>query len=201
MKARHYLLAAALIVTAWFSFIADKAPGGGVAEPVERTGHTNAQKKPQPQSKSAALAPPVAGPAAVATVDASKSNAEKGNGKPEPLILALRNRAELIGGATVAGNTNGLFGSQSWTPPPAPEPKPSAAPPPTAPALPFTFLGKKLEDGSWEVYLGRGDNTLIVQEKTEIDATYRVESIKPPTLTLTYLPLNQMQTMPIGGVE
>lgn len=196
MKARHYLMAIALIATAWFSFFADKTPGSGIAQPTERT---PAQKKPQVQAKGSPIVVAAVGPSLAGAVEAGKGNADRG--KSEPVILALRDRAELIGGASTANKANGLFGNQSWTPPPAPPPKPSAPPPPTAPALPYTFLGKKLEDGSWEVYLGRGDNTLIVHEKTEIDATYRVESIKPPTLTLTYLPLNQMQTMPIGGTE
>jgi len=210
VKARHFLMAIALIATAWFSFFADKTPGSGIAEPAE---HAGPQKKPQkePQkelqkelqtsARGVPSAAPLTSQSAAPAVDASKSTADKGKSRPEPVILALRNRAELIGGASAANKGNGLFGSQSWTPPPAPPPPPSAPPPPTAPALPFTFLGKKLEDGNWEVYLGRGDNTLIVHEKTEIDATYRVESIKPPTITLTYLPLNQMQTMPIGGAE
>jgi hypothetical protein len=31
-----------------------------------------------------------------------------------------------------------------------------------------------------------------------LDGTYRVESIAPPVLTLTYLPLNQQQQLNIG---
>ena len=66
-----------------------------------------------------------------------------------------------------------------------------------------TYLGrrKKLEDAVWEVYLSKDDHTFIVREKSVVDTNYRVESIKPPTLTLTYLPLNQMQTLSIGGAD
>ena len=79
-------------------------------------------------------------------------------------------------------------------------PSPSP-PPPTAPTLPFIYLGKKVDDHIWEVYLARGEQTYIVREKTLIDNTYRVDSIRPPTLSLTYLPLNQAQTLSIGGID
>jgi hypothetical protein len=67
--------------------------------------------------------------------------------------------------------------------------------------LPYTFLGQKLEDGAWEVYLAHGDQTFIVHEKSMIEDIYQVESIKPPTLTLTYMPLKQTQTLTIGGAN
>jgi hypothetical protein len=31
-----------------------------------------------------------------------------------------------------------------------------------APPLPFAYLGKKLEGGQWEVYLGRGEEVLFI---------------------------------------
>lgn len=95
-----------------------------------------------------------------------------------------------------------LFGLRSWTPPPPP---PStthvAAPPPMAPPLPFTLVGKKLESGAWEVYLSRGDNTYIVREGTRFADHYRVERISPPQMTLTYLPLEQSQTLSVGDAQ
>ena len=39
----------------------------------------------------------------------------------------------------------------------------------------------------------------IVREGMSLDGSYRVKSIAPPTLTLIYLPLKQLQTIPIGG--
>jgi hypothetical protein len=67
-----------------------------------------------------------------------------------------------------------------------------------APALPFAYLGKAVSNGEWEVFLTRGDQTLIVRNKMVIDGVYRVESIEPPGLTLTYLPLKQVQQLNIG---
>ncbi|WP_382174774.1 hypothetical protein [Hydrogenophaga luteola] len=70
-----------------------------------------------------------------------------------------------------------------------------------APPLPFSFLGKKAEGGAWEVYLARGDLSYIVREGTTFAEVYRVESIRPPEMTLTYLPLEQTQVMNIGAAQ
>lgn len=87
------------------------------------------------------------------------------------------------------------FAVRDWTPRPPPAPP---APPPTAPPLPFTFLGKKLEDGKWQVFLGQHDKTHIAREGDSINGLYRVDSIRPPVMTFTYLPLQQPQTLAVG---
>jgi hypothetical protein len=48
------------------------------------------------------------------------------------------------------------------------------------------------------VYLARGEQTFIVREGSALDGLYRVDRIAPPSLALTYLPLGQSQTLPIG---
>lgn len=171
MNARRFLLAAALATAAWLALYGDKAPADGIAEPVARA-PARAAERSTPASAAAA--------------------------SREPMILALQARDTLIGGASTDRPARGLFGSQSWTPPPPPPPKPPPPPPPTAPPLPFVYLGKKMEDGKWEVYLSRGERVYIVRMQDVIDGFYRVESIQPPTLTLTYLPLSQTQTLAIG---
>ncbi|HYD82013.1 MAG TPA: hypothetical protein VEC06_19595 [Paucimonas sp.] len=178
MKPRHLLLAAGLVAAGWPAFFGDKTPAGGIAEPLVRA--PGLAEKP-------AQSPRAASPASARTA-------------PAVDILVLRSREELIGGARAAADAGALFSNQSWTPPPPP-PKPAPPPPPTAPPLPFTYLGKKIEGGAWEVYLARGDQTYILREQSVVDGTYRVESIKPPTLSITYMPLNQMQTLTIGGAD
>lgn len=135
-------------------------------------------------------------------------------------ILALQDRADLLGQSAPTPAPKSppksakgsppvpdqlkpepLFDSQTWNPPPPPPPKPAPPPPPVAPPLPYLVLGKKLEDQSWEVYLARGEQTFIAREKGTLENQYRVDSIKPPTMTLTYLPLNQVQTLTIGGTD
>jgi hypothetical protein len=176
MKPRHLAMGAALLLAAGLVLFGDKTPDAGVAEPVER----------------AARAP---APVAVASAPTTRPGVE-------PVILRLLPRAELMGESGADGTP--LFGSQNWNPPPPPPVKASAmqAPPPppapTAPPLPFTLIGKSAGSGVYEVYLARGDQVFLVREKTTIDGTYRVDKIVPPMLTLTYLPLNQVQQLNIG---
>lgn len=92
-----------------------------------------------------------------------------------------------------------LFQTRSWTPPPPPPPPRPAPAAPTAPPLPFTFLGKKQQDGQWEIFLGSGDITYLVREGQTFASTYQVQSIRPPNMTLVYVPLKQVQTLAIGS--
>jgi hypothetical protein len=108
-------------------------------------------------------------------------------------ILALRPR-------TVSAETRALFAATSWAPPP-PKAEPPPQPPPTAPALPFRYLGKQWTGELWEVFVSRGEQTLLLRENQTVEATYRIDSIKPPQMVLTYLPLNEQQTMNIGAAE
>jgi hypothetical protein len=115
-------------------------------------------------------------------------------------VLRLRPREAPPRWDPDGGGPAGLFASHSWEPPPPPV-APAPPPPPTAPPLPYTYVGKKLEAGAWEVYLARGDQVLVVRPDTVIENTYRVGAILPPTLNLTYLPLNQLQPLSIGAPD
>jgi len=104
---------------------------------------------------------------------------------PDVAVRDLIPRVRLIAKRQPGGPVTDLFASRNWAPPPAPAAPPPALLPPAAPAPPqFTYLGKRRDEGGWQVYLGRGDLALIVREGETIDGGYRVESIKPPTLTL-----------------
>lgn len=179
MSPRHIALGAALLVAAGFVLFGDKSPAGAVVEPAPR---------------SAAAAVP-AKPAATARASSAASKPAA----PEVTILRLEPRATLIADGNAApGEGASAFGTQNWTPPPPPPPAPPPPPPPTAPALPFTYLGKAASNGEWEVFLARGDQTLIVRDKMVIDGVYRIDAIAPPSLTFTYLPLKQVQQLNIG---
>lgn len=174
MKPRHIAMAVALVAAALLVVFGDNTPEDVVAEPVER-----------------AQAP--------AAAPATETRAAPDKDK-NVAILRLVPREVLIGDSDdrFDGGENGVFARQDWTPPPPP-PAPAPAPaPPSAPPLPFTFIGKSLQDGVWEIYLARGERTHLVRENTVIDGMYRVDAIKPPVLTLTYLPLNQVQQLNIG---
>jgi hypothetical protein len=197
-RVRHVALGAALVGAVLLVAFGDRSPDGEVAEAVERPVHPAAPAAPV--SVPVPAAGPAATPAAPAPARAGADGAD-GASAAQP-ILALVPRETLIGDSDArfgAGdNGPGPFGRQDWTPPPPPPPPPAAPPPPVAPALPFSFIGKSVGDGIWEVYLARGERTYVVHDKDVIDGTWRVEAIAPPVMTLTYLPLNQVQQLNIG---
>ena len=172
MTPRHKLLLAGLLGAGGLLLFGERQPAADVAEAVERA-VAPARHAARPQA-------------------------------PQPAILALLPRSEVAGedGETFGG-ADGVFQSQNWTPPP-PKTVVAAAPPPPAPMappLPFVYLGKVAADGAWEVFLSRADKTYIVRANTVIDGAYKVVTIAPPVMTLTYLPLNQVQQLNIGVFE
>ena len=185
MNPRHIAMGAALLVAGGLVVFGDNTPDSGVAEAVERK------------------------PARVAnTVTAVAAPTRPGAKASDPAILRLTPRATLIGNSDEAmGAGEDVFGRRDWNPPPPPPPpvdtlaKPPPPPPPMAPPLPFVYLGKAAAAGSWEVFLAIGEKTYIVRDKMVIDGVYRVDAIAPPTLTLTYLPLNQVQQLNIGVLD
>ena len=180
MKPRHIAMAVALAISAGLVVFGDRSPETEVAEAVERPGATS---------------PPPALQGGPASASAPAS--------PEPVIGRLVPRETLIGDSRDRFGSGGdtLFGRQDWTPPPPPPPKPLPPPPPSAPPLPFTVIGKSLEDGKWEVYLALGERTHIASEGATLEGAWRVDRIAPPLMTLTYLPLNQVQQLNIGVFE
>lgn len=102
------------------------------------------------------------------------------------------------GGARGAPSVD-LFAATSWQPAPKQEAQQDVRP--SAPPLPFVVLGKKLQEGRWEVFLSRGDQTLIVSSGDEIDGVYRVKRLEPPMMVFEYLPLSEEQTLDVGGFE
>lgn len=178
MKPRHIVMGVALAAAAGLVLFGDNAPQTELAEPVER-------------AAAATVTEPVR--------SAAPSTRKTGD---DVAIARLIPRETLIGasGDRFGEGENSLFARHDWTPPPPPpsnEPPPPP-PPPSAPPLPFTYIGKSLQDGVWQIYLARGDRTYLVQDGETIDGTYRVDAIRPPVLTLTYLPLEQRQQLNIG---
>lgn len=97
------------------------------------------------------------------------------------------------------------FAQRNWQPPPrrltpaetaamAPPPPP----PPQAPPLPFVYVGMLAEESRTTVFLSQGSRDIAVRTGETIDNTYRVEAVTSERIELTYLPLNQRQTLPLG---
>jgi len=87
------------------------------------------------------------------------------------------------------------FEAKSWYVPP---PVPKIRPTPSAPPLPFIFIGKMKEGDRATVFLEKQNRIYLVHEGDAIDGNYRVDTIKAPLMTLTYLPLDIKQTLQIG---
>lgn len=132
---------------------------------------------------------------------------------PVPLRAATSRNAEVLRirpreGADAAGEADTIFGATRWTPPPAPVvaapvamAPPPPPPPPQAPPLPFRVLGRLVDDGEVAVFLQYNDQNLVVRVGDTVAQNYKVESLQGGTLTLLYTPLNQKQTLDVGGSE
>jgi hypothetical protein len=98
------------------------------------------------------------------------------------------------------------FNTGLWdSPPPAPShptaPEVQAPPPvvvPTAPALPFTYLGRYGDASSRIIILSKGERVYTVTIGDVIENTYRVEKFTAGMVNLTYLPLGVEQHLPTG---
>ncbi|MEW7850589.1 hypothetical protein AB2N08_18020 [Massilia aurea] len=180
MKPRHIVMGGALALAAGLVVFGDNTPEDTLAAPAERVAAAPAVAPAAAPARSMALAKPQA----------------------DTAIARLIPRETLIGaeGDRFGDSENALFARHDWTPAPPPPSNapPPAPPPPMAPPLPFKYIGKSLQDGVWEIYLARNDRTYLVRDGATIDGAYRVDAIRPPTLTLTYLPLDQVQQLNIG---
>ena len=201
MKKQHILMAAGILVGIWLAFFSDKTPDSDVAEAIVRPAAAGKATGTAADKKMPVVAP-------TQTTAITTTRITSRNERVIP-ILALEPRSKLISighldlnGKKVASAST-IFGTQSWVPPPPVEVKPlhpPPPPPPTAPPLKLKFIGKKLEDGVWEVYLANGENSYVVQKNSVIDHVYRVDTITPNLLNLTYLPLNLPQRLNIKGL-
>lgn len=88
-----------------------------------------------------------------------------------------------------------LFPRQGWTAPAVS----AVAEKPTAPALPFTYGGRYTEGSNVFVFLNEGTRMHKVRQGDTVNASYRIETIAPAAITLTYLPLGMQQTLQTGS--
>jgi hypothetical protein len=181
MNTRKIVLFIALAAAAWLAIFGDRTPDSALALP----------------TRDATPALAEARSAHAGVVDRQRSSGATA-AEPPVSILRVRERARYVPLKSDLEQESAIFGSNTWDPP-APKAVPAAPSPPQAPPLPFTYLGKKFEDGTWEVYLGLGDNTRVLRPNSTLDGQYAVGAIVPPNLKLTYLPLGQEQTMSIGN--
>lgn len=116
---------------------------------------------------------------------------------PAELALPQRNGLEQAPQAD-------LFAVTSWLPPVPPPPPPAKAPPPpppSAPPLPFHFVGLLEDQAKPTAFLSRGDALHVVTAGQVLDEVYRIESVTPAEIVITYLPLRQRQTLAVSGAS
>jgi hypothetical protein len=99
------------------------------------------------------------------------------------------------------------FAARGWLPPPPP-PSPApvvpvvaeAPPAPTAPPVPFKFVGLIEEKTAKPAaFIAKGDALFVVHVGDVVENTYRVESFNSAQVVVTYLPLQQRQTIEVTG--
>jgi len=111
---------------------------------------------------------------------------------PEVRLDRLERRAA----AAPAGDP---FQARSWEPALAVVRRNLPPPPPQAPPLPFTYLGKMIDGEQTTVFLTRQDRNYVVRLGDTLDGSYRVEKIEEDRVALTYLPLGTEQTLPFAA--
>jgi hypothetical protein len=166
-------LALTLVAVRWAGTLTDvpEASAGGVAEPVKRA-------RPATESGTAAHSAPA--------LDLQKLQRPRGL---EPDGDPLGPRSFRPPPPKITPQQAAAQAALAAPPPP---------PPPQAPPLPFTYMGRLSEERDTTVFLALGDRNLVVKPGDTIDNTYKLEEVGDSAIVLTYLPMNQRQSLPIG---
>lgn len=124
---------------------------------------------------------------------------------PEPAKIAVAASGTSLAvpeRGTASERPRNLFAPHSWYTPPPPPPRRAAPPPapaePSAPPLPFQYLGSMERGGATVYFLTRGDRTYDVKVGDVLDNTYKVDGVSNGRLMFTYLPLATSQGLQIG---
>ncbi|WLH15472.1 hypothetical protein PSH58_11920 [Pseudomonas hefeiensis] len=72
---------------------------------------------------------------------------------------------------------------------------------PSAPPMPFQFVGKLHDRSDLQVFLQSGEKIYVVRKGDVIDDTWRIEGISDVELSFVYLPLHLSQTLSVGSTQ
>lgn len=72
---------------------------------------------------------------------------------------------------------------------------------PTAPPMPFQFIGRMDDRTDLQVFLQNGEKIYVVRKGDVIDETWKIERISDMELSLVYLPLHLSQTLSVGSAQ
>jgi hypothetical protein len=123
-----------------------------------------------------------------------------GKTDPDAALPRLLDRSSLYPPGKADSTRHDLFAGHTWA---AATAQVDGGPPAAieAPSFPFTVLGKKLESGTWEVFLAKEEATMVLKEGQIAEQAYQVVKIAPPTMTVVYLPMNHTYSVSIGEAE
>lgn len=71
-------------------------------------------------------------------------------------------------------------------------------PAPTAPPLPFTYIGKVIEEGKPTVFVSKQQKNYFLKGGEIIEGIYKVDKVESGQVVFIYLPLETEQVMIIG---
>ena len=93
------------------------------------------------------------------------------------------------------GATADAFARRNFAPiVPAAEAQAQAPAKPTAPPLPFKYLGRMIDGDKLEIFLEQGQEFIAVEPGQRI-GEYRVDKVTEDKIVFTYLPLKTKQTL------
>jgi len=72
---------------------------------------------------------------------------------------------------------------------------------PSAPPMPFQFVGRMDDRSDLQVFLQSGEKIYVVRKGDVIDETWRIEGISDVELSFVYLPLHLSQTLSVGSSQ
>lgn len=180
MNNRFILLLLVMLGVAYLAFF---APEDGLDSAMTKTGSVFRPTQPSTKDTSSKASPAVNEALVLKPIQSS----------------LLKDRQELLSPLLERKSPSSLFQTHTWVIPV--KPPPPAPVIPTAPPNPFKFLGKQQSGNEVKVFLAEGDKTWVVETNSLLGQQYKVESIKPPKLTMVYLPLNIRQDIYIGNFE
>ena len=104
---------------------------------------------------------------------------------------------EIVSRSYVPVNQN-MFSLQTWAPPVAKSKKQAqpVVPPPVAPPIPFSYLGKIEEDGKAEYFVMQQNKLFNLKIGQQVQGQWRLDSEDAQYLNWTFLPLKLTQILP-----
>ena len=80
-------------------------------------------------------------------------------------------------------------------------PRAAARTPPSAPPLPFAFLGRIVDEGKTSVFIGNDSESFIAAPGEQIAGRYRIESVGASSVTFVHLATGTRQVLALPAPE